>query len=203
MAITITTNPTVVGTSSTTPVVVTGAGGTTWLTTPPTFTISGTGNSTGTVTVASNTSATVQVKLAAATGGFTLTDTLDSATATLTGIVVALPVVISNMPQFATVAVNAANLNDIVAGVPGYFITVYAYTLVPPAATAVTVAFYSHTAGAISGIMPIGGASGLLGLSSSSRNGLFQTAAGEALALNLGGATLVSGHLTYALTKSS
>lgn len=205
MAVTITVNPSTAATNATTPVVVTGAGGPTWLSTPPTFTISGTGNSTGAVTVTSNTVATVQVTLAGTTGAFTLTDTLDvgSPTATITGVVVAKPVVIPVMPQFASVSVNAANLNDLVQGVPGYFIVVDSYTLVPPNATAVTVTWESHTAGAISGAMPVGGTGNQPYLTASSGTGLFQTAAGESLAINLSGASLVVGHLTYHLQRSA
>lgn len=111
------------------------------------------------------------------------------------------PKTIANLPQYALVNVSSSGLNDIVAGVTGYIIVLDAYTLVP--AAAVTVTWESHTAGAITGAMPIGGTTAPLSLSAEYREGLCQTASGEALSLNLSSGVQVSGHATFHLINAT
>jgi len=115
----------------------------------------------------------------------------------------ATPNVYANIPQFLSISNAASGDTDLIAGTSGYSIVVASLTLVPPNSTAVTITFKSGTAGAaITGAMPIGGASNPPMLQATCDRGLFVVAAGDALTMNLSGANLVAGFLTYWLERS-
>lgn len=97
-------------------------------------------------------------------------------------------------PRFAPIAANALGDSTVVAAVATKRIRVQDYTLV--VAAAVAVKFKSGAATDLTGAMPFG-ANG--GSSPSTRRGSFQTARGEDLVINLGGAVSVGGHLSYTL----
>jgi len=96
-------------------------------------------------------------------------------------------------PIHTAVSVAASGDNTVVAAVSGKQILVTAYTLL--AAGAVDIQWWSAAAGtALSGLMSLdqfGGMAPAFG------DALFETAAGEALILNLSAAIQVSGHITY------
>lgn len=98
------------------------------------------------------------------------------------------------IPAFAQVNHAAASQDEVVAAQTGYKIRVLGYMIV--AAGAVTVKFQSANTdltpamSMITGVPLPGGWGGF---------GLFETAAGEALNITLGGAVQVSGHVTYTL----
>lgn len=95
--------------------------------------------------------------------------------------------------KYASIDCAAAGDNEIVAAVVGKKVRVVAYTAV--CANTVSAQWKSGAATAKSGAMPFaanGGASPPW-----NPYGHFETAAGEALNLNLSGAVQVSGHLTY------
>lgn len=91
-------------------------------------------------------------------------------------------------------AANGAG-NTIVAAVAGKRIRVTGYVL--NALTAVTAKWFSNTT-ALSGPIALG-ATGIVVAPVDNGDGHFETVAGEALKLTLGGAVQVSGHLTYLL----
>lgn len=100
--------------------------------------------------------------------------------------------------KFAAINASASGSNAIVAAVTGKRIRVVSYVIV--AAGAVTATWQSAST-ALSGPMSLassGGASASVGiLAPGGAYGLFQTEAGEALNLSLGGAVTVAGHLCY------
>jgi len=85
--------------------------------------------------------------------------------------------------------------NTIVAAVAGKQIRVMGYVL--DSVTAVTIQWFSNTT-ALSGSMSMG-ATSTLACPIDNGDGWFETAAGEALKMTLGGAVQVSGHLVYRL----
>ena len=96
------------------------------------------------------------------------------------------------VPKYAKIDVASAGDNTIVAAVAGKKIRVLQYALVVGAATTV---IWKSGSTAISGDMSFDANSGIS--SPFSPVGLFETAAGEALVLNLSAANPVSGHLVY------
>jgi hypothetical protein len=100
--------------------------------------------------------------------------------------------------KFAAINASASGSNAIVAAATGKRIRVVSYVIV--AAGAVTATWQSAST-ALSGPMSLassGGASASVGiLAPGGAYGLFQTEAGEALNLSLGGAVNVAGHLCY------
>lgn len=101
--------------------------------------------------------------------------------------------------QTAKVDTAAAGATAIVAAVSGYKIVVHQYTLV--AAGSVTAKWQSASTD-LTGAMSLAGAGygvAVAGGSGENPAPLVQTAVGEALNLNLGGAVQVSGHITYRL----
>lgn len=100
--------------------------------------------------------------------------------------------------KFAKIDVSNAGANTVVTGVPTKKIRVLSYVII--AAGAVTAKWQSGTTD-LSGAMPLaangGAAPSISILAPGAMIGLFETAAGDSLVLNLGGAVNVSGHLTY------
>lgn len=86
--------------------------------------------------------------------------------------------------------------NTIVAAVSGKQIRVTGYVL--NALTAVTAQWYTGTSAALSGPIALG-ATGTIVCPNDDGDGHFETVAGEALKLTLGGAVQVSGHVRYRL----
>jgi|SRR5579863_417504 len=112
----------------------------------------------------------------------------------------ATPINVRNVPQYAPISINSNGDNTVVNAVTGQTIVVLGYVLVPPNNTAVTVTFKSGASTSLSGAMPIGGANNPPHLvAPDADHGHFATAAGQALVVNLSGASLVAGHLTYML----
>jgi len=95
--------------------------------------------------------------------------------------------------RFAVISENTIGDQEVLAAVPGRKIRVLHYTLV--AAAAVTVIWKSGSV-AISGSMPRGADAGM---APTCEVGLFETAPGANLVLNLSGSVAVGGHLTYVL----
>ena len=100
--------------------------------------------------------------------------------------------------KYAKIDISASGANQIVAAVTGKKIRVLAYTII--AAGAVTAKWQTNSTD-LSGAMSLaangGAAPSVSVLAPGGVYGLFETAPGEALNLNLGGAVNVSGHLTY------
>ena len=96
------------------------------------------------------------------------------------------------VPKYAKIDVASAGDNTIVAAVTGKKIRVLQYALVVAAET--TVIWKSGTT-AITGDMTFAANGGIS--TPFSPIGLFETAAGEALVLNLSASNPVSGHLVY------
>ncbi len=109
-----------------------------------------------------------------------LTDSLQSGTSALT-------------PKFAAINASEAGDTAVVALVASKRIRMIRYSLV--CGGAVTVTWKSSTAGAISGPMAFAANGGIS--EPEAPRGICQTAVGEALVLNLGGAVAVGGWLTY------
>jgi hypothetical protein len=97
-------------------------------------------------------------------------------------------------PQYAAIAASSSGDNAIVAAVTGKRIRVLNYMFM--ATTPVNVKWRSATTD-LCGALPAGANGGAS--CSFEGMGCFQTAAGEALNLNLSGAVAVGGHLTYVL----
>lgn len=99
---------------------------------------------------------------------------------------------------FATISTSASGDTTLVAAQPGRKIRVVSYTVI--AAGDVSVKFKSGSTD-ITGAMPLttngGAAPSGSGLAPSGFAGLFETASGEALVINLSAAVAVGGHLTY------
>jgi uncharacterized protein YgiB involved in biofilm formation len=97
-------------------------------------------------------------------------------------------------PNYAVIAASSSGDNAIVAAVTGKRIRVLAYALI---ANAAVNAKWRSASTDVTGLLYLaangGVAAGFEGM------GCFQTAAGEALNLNLSGAVAVGGHLTYVL----
>lgn len=103
-----------------------------------------------------------------------------------------------NTPQFSTrnAAINASASGDnqIVAAVTGFKIVVLSYVLV--AAGTVTATWKSGASTSLSGAMPLVANSGV---SANGAYGVVQSAASEALNLDLSTNVAVTGHVTYML----
>jgi hypothetical protein len=95
-------------------------------------------------------------------------------------------------PLFAPINVNTSGSNSIVAAVTGKSIRVLGYVMVADAAVTAT---WLQGVTAISGVMSLAANGGVA--APFSPVGHFQTAAGAALNLSLGGAVGVRGHLVY------
>lgn len=96
---------------------------------------------------------------------------------------------------FSPISVNASGDTTVVIGVAGKQIRVVRYEFT--VAGDVTVTWKSQTAGAITGPMPF---IALGGISSDyTPSGIFQTAVGEGLVINLSDAISVGGELVYIL----
>jgi hypothetical protein len=95
--------------------------------------------------------------------------------------------------NFAAIAVSASGDNAVVSAVAGKKIRVVKYTL--SAAGSVVVKFRSGSSADLTGPFALATFGGLGG--SYCPLGLFETAAGESLVINLSGAVSVAGHLTY------
>lgn len=96
-------------------------------------------------------------------------------------------------PKFAQINASTSGDNTIVAAVTGKKIRVLQYVLI--AAGAVNARWQSAAAGSyLSGALPLAAQAGA---SAAFGGGLFETAAGELLNLELSAAIQVSGHLTY------
>ncbi len=96
-------------------------------------------------------------------------------------------------------AINTATSgagNTIVAAVAGKQIRVVGYVL--NALTAVTAQWYTGVSAALSGPIALG-ATGTVACPNDHVEGHFETVAGEALKITLGGAVQVSGHVVYKL----
>lgn len=96
-------------------------------------------------------------------------------------------------PKFAAINVAAAGDNTVVAAVAGKRVRVLKYTIM--SAGTVGAKFRSSSATDLTGPMPLLANSGVGG--AFCPVGLFETAPGEALVLNLSVASAVGGHLTY------
>lgn len=100
---------------------------------------------------------------------------------------------------FASIDTATSGDNTVVAAVPGRKIRLINYTVI--AAGAVSIRWKSGASTNLSGAMSLpqngGAAPSGSGQSPGGFIGLLETANGEALVLNLGGAVQVSGHLTY------
>lgn len=105
------------------------------------------------------------------------------------------------MSKYAAVSISASGDNTIVAAVPGQKIVLLSYAII--AAGAVSVTWKSGASTSLSGAMPLaanGGAAPSAGpLAPGAIVGLMETAAGEALVINLSAAVAVGGHITYRL----
>lgn len=99
------------------------------------------------------------------------------------------------MAYAAISAATGSAENTIVAAVASKRIRVTGYVV--NAVTAVTVRWFSNTT-ALSGAIALG-ATGSLVCPNDNTDGWFETAAGEALKMTLGGAVQVSGHIRYQL----
>lgn len=95
--------------------------------------------------------------------------------------------------KHAPIVASASGASQVVAGVAGKRIRVLGYTLV--AAAAVTAKFQSNATD-LTGALPLA-ANGGVSAASGPDVPSFETAAGETLNVNLGGAVQVGGHLTY------
>jgi hypothetical protein len=102
-------------------------------------------------------------------------------------------------PLFAAISASTSGDTLIVAGVAGYRVRVVKYSLV--CADGVVVTWESSTAGAITGPMTFAVNGGIC--ESYCPAGVFQTAVGEGLVLNLSGNISVGGSLTYTLIPST
>jgi hypothetical protein len=96
-------------------------------------------------------------------------------------------------PKFAPVAAAASGDNTLVVAVPGKRLRVLKYTVV--AGGAVSVKFRSASATDLTGAMALAANSGVGG--AFCPVGLFETAVGESIVLNLSATASVAGHLTY------
>ncbi len=101
--------------------------------------------------------------------------------------------------QYAVIAASSSGINEIVAAVTGFRIRVLAYNYVVNAG--VNVAWRSGATTAIGGL-GYWDAQGKGKVAPHNKHGWFQTAAGEALNLNLSGAVAVGGELTYILVPA-
>lgn len=95
------------------------------------------------------------------------------------------------------IAASSSGNNEIVAAVAGKSVRVHGYVLV--ANGDVDAKFRSADAADLTGAMPMGAKGGGVAAPWAGEAGWFQTAAGEALNLNLSGAVAVRGHLVYTL----
>jgi len=95
-------------------------------------------------------------------------------------------------PQRAVISESTAATNELVAAVTGKKIVVLNYAIVATAAVGVN--FESATTD-ISGVMQLGANGGIA--HTDNEFGLFETAAGAALAMTSDAAVQVSGYLTY------
>ena len=100
--------------------------------------------------------------------------------------------------KFAVINATASGVNTVVAAVSGKKLRVLGYSA---SATAAVTSTWKSASTAISGPMALGVAGnvsvGLGAASFMSEFGVFETAVGEALVLNLSLATTVGGHLVY------
>ncbi len=104
----------------------------------------------------------------------------------------------SQQRTFLSVSAASSGNNTLLAAQTGYAIRVLSYTLV--SAGTVTAAFQSGAGGtARTGAMTL--IAGVPVVVSLQREGHFQTAVTTLLNLSLGGATQVSGHITYDLVE--
>lgn len=125
---------------------------------------------------------------------------LDAHTAALAAVnssLDAIEAILTQTPKFARLNLSASGDTTVVAAVPSKKIRVLNYFVTTQTANAaVTVAFKSGSSTIlgeireIDGLYPAAMPGNLLGP-------LFETAAGEALVVNLSAAKVVSGHLTY------
>jgi len=97
------------------------------------------------------------------------------------------------IPKFAAISTAASGDNTIVAAVAGKKLRVVKYTIVT--ASGVSAKFRTSSGADLSGAMALAANSGVGG--AYCPVGLLETAAGDALVLNLSGAVPVAGHLTY------
>lgn len=98
---------------------------------------------------------------------------------------------------YAAISISSSGDNTIVAAVAGYYIRVIRYEFLCNAAVVVT--WKSSVAGALSGPMSFAQNGGIS--TPECPAGIVQTAKGEGLVLNLGGAISVGGCLTYMLVS--
>ena len=100
---------------------------------------------------------------------------------------------------FASISTSSSGDTTVVAAQPNRKIRVICYTVV--AAGDVSVRFKSGASTNLTGAMALatngGAAPSGAGISPSGFVGLFETAVGEALVINLSAAVAVGGHLTY------
>jgi hypothetical protein len=94
----------------------------------------------------------------------------------------------------ATISASASGDNTVVAAVVGKKIRVNNYLIV--AAAAVSATWKSGASTSKSGALPLA-ANGGVAAPGDEKTRWFETAPGEALVLNLSGAVLVAGHVTY------
>ena len=103
------------------------------------------------------------------------------------------------MPQTLALAASASGATTVIPARAGYAVRVYAGVV--SLSGAVNVKFQSHNAPTDLTGLYYGAAAGatvtFAGLGSEQRRGHFQTLAGEALDINLSGATAVGGHLVW------
>lgn len=97
--------------------------------------------------------------------------------------------------KFAKINASTSGNNQLVPAVSGHQIRVMNYTLVGDDAVDVKFLSDGDSNTDLTGPMAIAAAGG--GMSVDSQHGLFETARGEALMLNLSGAVEVNGHLAY------
>jgi hypothetical protein len=95
--------------------------------------------------------------------------------------------------KFAAFSESTIDNHAVVAAVAGKSIRVLSYVLAVAGTSEQVIIFKSGTT-ALTGPMPIES-----GISAHFEVGLFQTARGEALNIDLGGAIQTSGHITYVL----
>jgi hypothetical protein len=96
------------------------------------------------------------------------------------------------LPKFAAISASASGLTSVVAAVTGKRIRVLNYVFMAGAAGTVT---FRGLAGPLTGAFPVVANSGAA--ANAGPHGLFQTAVGEALSLDLSAAFAVAGHITY------
>lgn len=104
-------------------------------------------------------------------------------------------------PLSAKIAASSSGDNTIIAGVAGYRIAVVGYVLV--ASGTVNAKFKDGASTDLTGPMNLvanaGVSAPLAGINEAAQMSWFQTSAGNALVLNLSGATEVDGHCVYCL----